>query len=135
MKKETYYNLFKEYQALISQKQFNQFLCNRTKLDEVKQTLIPQLKKIMIQTAAEIVDTEKQAMRAGCRTYHSPLHDKLERLKNLYSKIEKEEPITEADYTDTFHKSIFLFGLTFPQFLLVTIISITATVLYKLFAT
>lgn len=135
MKKENYYNLLKEYQTLTSQKQFNQYLCNRTKLDEIKEALIRQLRKFIVHIAAEMIEKEKRAARAGYHTYQSPLSTKFERLKNLYSKIEKEEPITEADYADTYHKPVFLCGLTFPQFLLVAFISIAITFLYKLCTT
>lgn len=130
MNKETYYNLLKEYQTIISQKQFNPYLCDRKKLEEVKEKVIRQLRKNIINVAMNIVDEQKGRMPKDPNR-----ETKLQRMKNLMAKIENEEPITETDYTETYYIATFLFGLTLHQFLIVGAISaaiaIAITFLYN----
>lgn len=132
MKKETYYNLLKDYQALIIQKQFNPYLCNTKKLHETKNALITPLKHFILQTTADCIDEQKRYSRAGFAPTGSKREEKRERLISLMTKIKNEDSITEVDYAETYCEEIFAFGLTFPRFLIIVLIVTVLTILYKL---
>lgn len=88
MTKKKYYELFEEYQKIVSQKDFNSDFYDRKHFNEIKEILTHQVTFL-------ILKCEKRISADGIDIQ---LMETTFKLRNLCEKIAVEESITEKDY-------------------------------------
>lgn len=130
MNKKIYCGLLREYQKLVGQKQFNEYLCDRSRLDEVRKTLLLETHKF----EGRILEKITRARRHGVSAqYLSYLDEKYKRIAVLREKIFAESRIVDADYESTFCEQEIIAGFTLPEFLIAVLIGGVVGLIYWLF--
>ncbi len=113
MKEKKYYNLFNEYQTLISQKEFNEVYYDKNLFIELKGSLLKQLDVFEREIKYEIICDKKRYSQSSILKLKY-----LKEIKDLQSKIKREEKITKDDYENTYFNIKFLGLFTTYQMLI-----------------
>lgn len=131
MNRKTYYKLLEEYQDLISRKHFNPYLCERSRLDELKKRFGNEPGKFLRVRAIDAEEHAKHFMLgSSALLWVESEVGELERLVSLAEKIESEVSVEKADYEGTYYEAKFIAGLTLPQFLIVLLVSVAIYLIY-----
>lgn len=126
MNAKKYYVLLEEYNKLISQKEFNEHLCNKGRLQEVERTLVSNMKASLNHILADYIEERKYGIVS------SRLEMKYNQIANLISKVEKEDILAVSDYEDTYYKPRFIFGLTIQQTLVLFVVAVIISLFVNL---
>ena len=99
MKKDEYYSLLREYQQIISQREYNPHFYDSRRLREITEKLSNELHRMERELQIDITERERRDMST------LSLEKSRDQVCKLMSLINNEQAIEEKDFQDTFRSS------------------------------
>jgi len=124
MRKKVYFNLIREYNSIILQKETDEQSYNNNRLSEIKMLLCYELEKTQRACGIEVMTAAQNDSPKGLAYVY-----KIQKVERLCEKILNEESVDVVDYDDTFYEYK-IAGLTVPQVYMILSFVMVAVAIY-----
>ena len=109
MTKHNYYKLLEDYNSIIETKQYNSMYCLQSDLDQMKRTLLLNIKKFKINSEIELCNGQLSLYETE-RVEHN-----IGKLSEIIQLIHEEKPIPKDVYDKTYvYSYMTIYGIPLP---------------------